>query len=104
MANKATVGVTRRIRTMQQLQLEKARLRLEILRTEDKIKVNYRSILSAFALKNIFHTISELTGAPTLMSQFVTMGVNWLANRKKKKKKKREEKHENRTDEAMGAE
>jgi hypothetical protein len=88
MANNIQHGTTRRIRTLHQLQLEKARLKTDLVRSEDKIKSNYKAILSAFALKNLISTFSELTGTPSFISQFVSLGVNWLAARKKKKKKK----------------
>jgi hypothetical protein len=88
MATNIQRGTTGRIRTLHQLQLEKARLKTELVRSEDKIKSNYKAILTAFALKNILSTVGELTGTPSFISQFVSLGLNWLATRKKKKKKK----------------
>jgi hypothetical protein len=75
---------------MQELQLEKARLNLELVKTEDKIKSNYHHILSAFSLKNIFSTVTELTSASSLVSKAFTLGKNWFDKRKKKKKQKQQ--------------
>jgi hypothetical protein len=72
---------------MHELQLEQARLKLELVKTEDKIKANYRHILSAFSLKNIFSTITtELSSTSSVLSKVFTLGKNLLARRKKKKK------------------
>jgi hypothetical protein len=77
---------------MHELQMEKARMKLEMVRTEDKIKSNYHSILSAFSLRNLFSTVTELTSTTSIVSKAFTLGKNWLSKRKKKKKQKLQEK------------
>jgi hypothetical protein len=82
----------REIHSMQELQLEKARLKLEILKTEGDIKANYRHILSAFSLRNIFSTVTtELIHPSSLVTSAITLGKNWLSKRKKKRKQKKVE-------------
>jgi hypothetical protein len=77
---------------MHELQLEKARLKLELVKSEDKIKDNYRHIRSAFSLKNIFSTVTtELTNPSSIVMKAFTIGKDWLGRRKKKKKQKKEE-------------
>jgi hypothetical protein len=71
---------------MHELQLEKARLKLELIRTEDKIKSNYRHILFAFSLRNIFSTVTTELSTSSILSKAFTLGKNWLGSRKKKKK------------------
>ena len=86
--NKATRSEIREIRSMHELQLEKARLKMELLKTEAQIKANYRQILAAFSLRNIFTTVStELSNSNSILAKAVTVGRNWLGRRKKKKKK-----------------
>lgn len=86
----------RKIHSMHELQLEKARLKLELMSTEDKIKTNYRHILSVFSLRNIFSTITtELTSTSWILSKAFTLGNNWLSKRKKKKKLGRPEEKPN---------
>jgi len=76
----------RKINSMHELQLEKARLKLELIKTEDNIKNNYRHILSAFSLRNIFSmATTELTSSSSILFNAFTIGKNWL-NRLKKKK------------------
>jgi hypothetical protein len=72
---------------MHELQLEKVRLQLELVKTEDKIKANYRHLLSAFSLKNIFSTVTtEFISPSSILANAVVLGKNWLGRRKKKKK------------------
>ena len=77
---------------MNELKLEKVRLRLELVRTEDKISTNYRNIRSAFTLRNIFSTITNEIATPSsfLMKAF-TLWKDWLGRRKKKKKEGKKE-------------
>jgi hypothetical protein len=85
--NKIQRSTIRKIHSMHELQLEQARLKLELVRTEDKIKANYRHILSAFSLRNIFSTVTtELSSTSSVISKAFTLGKNLLARRKKKKK------------------
>ena len=77
---------------MHELHLEKARLKLELIKSEDKIKANYRHIRSAFSLRNIFSTVTtELTNPSSILMKVFTLGKNWLGKRKKKKKLNKDE-------------
>jgi hypothetical protein len=81
----------REIHSMHELKLERARLELELVKTEEKIKTNYKNVLHAFSLGNIFSTVtSELSTSSSILAKTVNLGLNWVAMRKKKKKKKQE--------------
>jgi len=85
--NKVWRSTVRKIHSMHELQMEKARLKMELVKTEGEIKANYRHILSAFSLRNIFSTVTtELTSSSSVMAKAFTLGKNWLSRRKKKKK------------------
>lgn len=93
MKNKATRSSIRKIHSMHELQLEKARLKLELVKTEDKIKGNYHHILSAFSLRNIFSTVtSEIASPSSLLMKSITLFRNWLGKQKKKKKQDKNQK------------
>ncbi len=77
---------------MNELKLEKARLRLELVRTEDKIRTHYRNIRSAFMLRNIFSTITNEIATPSsLLMKAFTLWKDWMGRRKKKKKQEKKE-------------
>jgi hypothetical protein len=77
----------RKINSMNELKLEKARLKLELLKTEDKIEANFRHIRSAFSFRNIFSTATtDLINPSSILMKVFTLGKNWLGRRKKKKK------------------
>ena len=79
----------RKIHSMHELQQEKNRLQLELVKKEAEIKANYRHILSAFSLRNIFTTVTtELSNPSSITAKVITLGKNWLSRRKKKKKAK----------------
>ena len=87
--NKFRRSTIREIHSMHGLQLEKARVKMELMRSEDNIKTSFRRILSAFSLRNIFSTVtSELTSTSSIISNVFTLGKSWLSKRKKKKKDK----------------
>ena len=91
--NKVWRSKIRKIHSMHELQLEKNRLQLELVRKEGEIKANYRHIRSAFSLRNIFSTVTtELSNPSSITAKVITLGKNWLSRRKKKKKAKAEEK------------
>jgi hypothetical protein len=90
--NKVQRSKIRRIKSMNELKLEKVRLRLELVRTEDKISNNFKNIRSAFTLRNIFSTITNEIATPSsfLMKAF-TLWKDWMGRRKKKKKEGKKE-------------
>jgi hypothetical protein len=76
-----------KIHSLEDLKLEKARLRLEILKKEDSIKGNYRHIVDVLSFRNFFHTISEdLSTSSNAISKVYQVGKSIFAKRKKKKK------------------
>ena len=94
--NKFRRSTIREIHSMHGLQLEKARVKMELMRSEDNIKTSFRRILSVFSLRNIFSTVTtELTSKSWILSKAFTLGNNWLSKRKKKKKLGRPEEKPN---------
>ncbi len=88
--NKIQRSTIRKIHSMHELQLEQARLKLDLVKTEDKIKASYRHILSAFSLRNIFSTVTtEIISPSSILSNVIALGKNLLSRRKKKKKEAR---------------
>jgi len=80
-----------RVRSMQELKLEKIRLQMEEVITKEKIKENYRQIKDAFALRNIVTTVTtELGGTSSLLSKGISLGKSIFGKRKKKKKDRTE--------------
>jgi CRISPR/Cas system-associated endonuclease Cas3-HD len=76
----------REIHSMHELQLEKARLKMEVMKAEEKVKGNYRNIVEALSLRNIVTTVtSELVNPSSVIAKVFTFGKNWLSRRKKKK-------------------
>ena len=70
----------RKIHSMHELQMEKARLQLDLVKKEGEIKSNYRHILSAFSFRNILSTVTtELTSSSSILSKAFTLGKNWLS-------------------------
>ncbi len=102
--NKFRRSTIREIHSMHGLQLEKVRVKMELMRTEDNIKTSYRRILSAFTLRNIFSTVTtELISTSSILSNVFVLGKSWLSRRKKKKKDK-ELKAEKKTGELVSGE
>ncbi len=80
-----------KIQSLDDLKLEKAKLELEIVRKEDEIKINYRHIVDAFTLRNLFQTVSQdIAASSTIITKVVEAGRN-IFKRKKKKKKERQD-------------
>jgi hypothetical protein len=80
-----TVG---RIKSLEDLKLEKAKLEMEILRTEDQIKGNYREILDALTFRNLFHTITnDFTTTSNVITKVFDVGKSIFRGKKKKRKK-----------------
>ena len=84
--NKIQRSTIRKIHSMHELQLEKVRLQLELVKTEEEIKSNYRHILSAFSLGHLFTTIGEFTSASSIATKAFALGKGLLSRRKKKRK------------------
>jgi hypothetical protein len=86
MKNNSQITI-RRISSMKELKKEKARLRRETERTEDRIKNEYRLLIDAFTLRNVVQmVIDEVMKTSTVLTQAVNIGKS-LFRRKKKQKK-----------------
>jgi hypothetical protein len=79
-ASKRYLVKTENIHSLKDLELEKQRLRLEILKTETAIQSNYRNITQALTFKNI--------------AKAVSFGKLFLEKRKKKKHDKLKAAHD----------
>lgn len=76
-----------KIRSIDDLKLERAKLEFEILKTEDEIKGNYHEIIDAFTFRNLFHTISnDINTSKNVISKVYEVGKNVFGRKKKKKK------------------
>ena len=81
-----------RIHSLEDIRLEKMRLRLEILKTENNIHDGYRDILQALTFKNLAATvINDISATSSVMSKAFAVGKSFMEKRKKKKHDKLKE-------------
>jgi len=74
------------IHSLKDIELEKQRLHLEILKTEANIQAEYHNILNAMTLKNIAsNLISDVVSTSSVISKAFTIGKSLLGRRKKRK-------------------
>ena len=79
----------RTIRNLNDLKVEKARLRGEALRLEEKINGNYKDIVGAFTLRSLIQRLTnELSMTSTVVSAAFSLGKSLISKFKKKKKNK----------------
>ena len=75
-----------KIHSLQDIEMEKQRLGMEIIKKEENIHTDYRKILEAFSFRNIATTIvNEISSTSSLMSKAIVFGKSIIARRKKKK-------------------
>ena len=75
-----------KIHSLQDLSIEKQRLRFEIMKTEENIHSGYRDILQALTFKNLASTmINDLSATSSVMSKAFAIGKSFMSKRKKKK-------------------
>jgi hypothetical protein len=75
-----------KIHSLEDIRLEKLRLRMEILKTETNIHQGYRDILDALSFRNIATTmINDVTASSTLISKALSYGKTFIEKRRKKK-------------------
>jgi hypothetical protein len=80
---------TQKIRSVQDLKLEKSRLKIEMVKYEEKIKGNYRNIVDALTLKNLLQHLSyEISTTTSAVSTAVSLGKTLFGKLRKKKKNK----------------
>ena len=83
--NRYTVKADK-IRSLKDIDLEKQRLKIEIMKTEQEIHSGYRNILQAFTLRNLASTVvNEITTTSNVVSKAIAIGKSFMAGRKKKK-------------------
>lgn len=75
-----------KIHSLKDLRMEKLRLRLEILKTEENIHNGYRDILHALTFKNLAGSvINDISASSSVISKAFSFGKAIMAKRKKKK-------------------
>jgi hypothetical protein len=75
-----------KIHSLKDIEMEKQRLRLEIMKTEVNIHSGYRNILQAFTLKNLATSmVNDISATSSVLSKVFTFGKAIMAKRKKKK-------------------
>ena len=75
-----------KIGSLKDIELEKQRLRLEIMKKEQDINSGYRNIVQALSPRNIAATlVNDLTTSSTVLSKAFSIGKALIAKRKKKK-------------------
>ena len=75
-----------KIHSLQDLKMEKQRLKFEILKTEENIHSGYRDIVSAFTIKNLATTmINDISATSSVLNKAFSFGKSIMARRKKKK-------------------
>jgi len=78
------------IHSLRDIELEKARLQLEIMKAEECIHSDYRRIVDSFTLKNLATgLIDDIATTSNIVSKAFGIGKNFLAKRKKKKLKEK---------------
>jgi len=79
----------RKLRSLHDLELEKARLKFEALKREEQIKGNYRSIVDALSFRNLLqHLSNEISMTTSAVSTVFSVGKKLIGKLKKKKKTK----------------
>jgi hypothetical protein len=75
-----------KIHSLDDLRLEKLRLRLEIMKTEESIHSGYRDILEALTFKNLASTmIKDVSATSSVLTKAFAFGKAVMARHKKKK-------------------
>ena len=86
MKNKSphTIG---KIKSLEDLKLEKARLKMDILKQENQIQSDYRQILDRLTFRNVIRNIQEdIALTSNITSKVITVGKKIFGKKKKKKK------------------
>ena len=79
-----TIG---KIKSLEDLKLEKARLETDILKKENQIQSDYHQILNRLTLRNVFLRIKEDIALTTdITSKVISVGKRLFGKKKKKKK------------------
>jgi hypothetical protein len=81
---------TGKIRSLEDIAAEKARLKFEIRLKEEHIRTNYHHIMEAFTFRSLAtNLVTEISSSgPSVLSKAISIGKSFLEKRKKKKKEK----------------
>ena len=83
--NRYTIKAAR-IHSLKDIEVEKHRLRLEIMKKEQDIHNSYRNILQSFSPRNLATSmVNDFTTSSTILSKAFSIGKAIMARRKKKK-------------------
>ena len=75
-----------KIKSLQDLSMEKQRLRYEILKTEENIHSGYSDLVQALTFKNIaLSVVSDISASSSVLTKAFAIGKSFLSKRKKKK-------------------
>jgi hypothetical protein len=86
MNNRSTIK-TSKIRSLEDLRLEKTKVRNEILKKEGDIRSDYKNILDLLTFRNIVSNLADsITVQSAVVSQVLSFGKALFARKKKKKK------------------
>ncbi|MEI6455855.1 MAG: hypothetical protein WCO93_06165 [bacterium] len=78
-----------RIRSLQDLELEKAKMEIELLKSEESIKFSYRQLVHKLTFRNLAGTlVDEISKGTSTLSSAISLGKSFLEKRKKKKREK----------------
>ena len=79
-----------KVRSFEELKLEKSRLRMEVLKTEEGIRTDYHKILDAFTFSRIVGNVAEqLASKTSVLSKTFAAGKKIVTRFREKKKKKK---------------
>ena len=87
----------RKIRTLHELEMEKARLQVELVKAEEQISSGYRHLKDHFSFRNIIKKATdEINMTTNVVSKAVAIGKD-IFGKLKKKKNKWKERHKSAT-------
>jgi hypothetical protein len=79
-----------RIKSLDDLQLEKSKVKLEIMKKSENIRADYRNILNALTFKNIAANIAEdITLQSAVLSKAFSFGKSLFQRKRKKREQER---------------
>jgi hypothetical protein len=77
-----------KIHSLKDLEMEKQRLKLEILKAENHIQTDYHNLLHSFTLKNIASNMfQDISATSSVVSKAFTIGKSLFSRKKKKKQR-----------------
>lgn len=74
-----------KIHSLKDIEMEKQRLRLEIMKTETTIRANYHNLLHAFTFRNLATTlVQDISATSSAVSKAMAIGKSLFGRKKKK--------------------